>query len=166
MRIYRPSIDEDLLLLDWWVLLGSTRELEKVFGAFTTALGGFMRCWAPPTVLMYEADERGIWGACWLDTIHSGVFYGLWLRPDKRQTKAAFKFVLESLEHSLTQAPVLISLTRTETAFEQTVRLGFTPLQGTIPWILDGDDARVAFMTSREFDARWRKEPEDGREST
>lgn len=166
MRIYSPGVDEDLLLLNWWTVLGSTRELETVFSSFTTALGGFMRCWAPPTILMYEADEAGIWGACWLDPIHSGAFYGLWIRPDKRRTKTGLKFALESLEYALTRAPVLISLTRDESLFKQTVHLGFTPLQGVIPWVLDGDDARVAYMTSREFNARWRKEPPDGREST
>lgn len=166
MRIYTPGVSEDLLLLDWWVLLGRTRELETVFSAFTTALGGFMRCWAPPAILIYEVDEQGIWAACWLDPIHSGAFYGLWIRADKRRTKSGLKFVVESLEYALTRAPVLISLTRDESLFNQTIHLGFTPLQGTIPWVLDGDDAHIAYMTSREFAARWGKESPDGREDT
>jgi hypothetical protein len=124
MTIYDGSPQADLLLLEWWTRMAATADLERAFSASHASVGTFFGSFRPPSILLYEADDQGIWFAAWFDPVMSGAFYGLWTAPHKRSTKVAFHAVQESIAFGLEKFPVLIGAMREAKVARQAVRFG------------------------------------------
>src|SRR5262249_10407475 len=122
MTQYDGSPQADLLLLDWWTRMAATVDLERAFSASHASLGNFFGSFRPPSILIYEVDDEGIWFAAWFDPVMSGAFYGIWVAPHKRLTKVAFQAVRESIAFGLEKFPVLIGAIREEKVAKQSVR--------------------------------------------
>jgi len=159
MLIYDPDRHETLVV-DWFLrqLRGHPEELENLFASPLRSLTEILG-WAKHTVkIMFEMDNGGIWIASWVEPVLSGAYYGLWVRQDKRQTKGMLKHVDEVLDYSLTQFPVLMAITKQARLQDEMERLGFVK-QGDIPFLFDGHDAGIYFLTKESRDGRkWRRQ--------
>lgn len=150
MTIYQPGIHEDLLLLNWYMDLGSGPDFERTFSAELASCGAFLDSMRK-TLLVYETDEKGIWFAAWFDRIMSAGTFGLWFRADKRHEKTTLKTVLEALNFGLERFPVLLFVTRDADVMAQGQKLGFQTM-GEVPWLFDGESAVVAWLDRARFD--------------
>ena len=151
---YTPSPEADVLLARWWSTMGALGDLE-LFAGLAESLGAFFRAFLPPTRLYYLRDERDIVAAMWADPIHAAAFVSVWVRPDYRQRRATVGFALDALTRLCTEYAVLVTLSKSPKLQKLAERIGFTPLQPAIPWLLHGHAAYVSFMTARDFVARW-----------
>src|SRR5205814_142317 len=70
MMPYVPSPATDLLLVRWWFQMQEAGELELVFGEAAQTLTSFLDAMRPPRhLLLYEADDDGLWMAFVVDPI-------------------------------------------------------------------------------------------------
>lgn len=162
MTIYTPSVPADLLLLNWYMDLGSGPDFEAAFSAELAPCAAFLSAMSK-SLLVYEADERGIWAAMWFDRQMSAGVFGLWIREDKRHWTSGVQFVGEAMEFGLERFPVLICISRSDKVIEKAVSsFGFVAM-GEIPWIFDGDAAQLAWVDAARFRpavAKWRAQLE------
>jgi len=155
LSVYDGSPEADLLLLEWWTRMAATEDLEKTFSAAHASVGNLFESFRPPSILLYEADDLGIWFAAWFDPVMSGAFYGLWIAPHKRVTRAAMQAVQESVAFGLEKFPVLIGAMREAKVAKQAERLGARIL-GELPGVFDGETAIIAYITPETVRARQR----------
>jgi hypothetical protein len=147
MIVYDGSPQADLLLLEWWTRMAATADLEQAFSVVHASAGSFFASFRPPNILIYKADDQGIWFAAWFDPVMSGAFYGLWVAPHMRLTMCALQAVQESVAFGLGKFPVLIGATRHLKVARQAARFGARIL-GDIPNLFDGETATIGFITS------------------
>lgn len=162
MMVYTPSIETDLLLLNWYMDLGSGPDFEAAFSAELAPCGAFMSA-MQRTMLVYEADERGIWGAVWFDRQMSAGLAGLWVREDKRHWDTGVQFLGNAMEFGLEHFPVLLFAARNANVVHKAATYGYVVL-GEIPGIFDGEAATVGWVDAARFRAalpNWRIERPD-----
>lgn len=165
MRVYVPGgFEDDFALLAWWLKMGETGDLEKVFTKAAWPLTSFVAGFAPPTTLWYEADEQGWTAAAWIWPLMSGATYSLWLREDKRKSRESYEFIHETVRTALSTYPVLLYVTRAEAVVRQGKSLGFIPC-GELPYLWDGDSAYLGVATPFTYEAATNKETPNGREN-
>lgn len=154
----------EMFVLKWWTDLNANpAELENLFAKPLRNLTTILN-WAASTVkVMFETDWDGIWAAAWVEPYMSGAFFGAWIRPDKRHTKAALQFINQAYDTALGYFPVLIGLTKQKNLHELHLRLGYEYV-GEVPYLFDGQTAYEYRMTkeSRAF-ALSPEGKEDGR---
>ncbi len=151
MFVYDYSAEHDLAITNWWLTIRDNGELKEIFTQSVQSLSAFLGMFAPPRTLVFEADEKRIWLAVWLDPIMSGVFLGLWLASDKRHSPGALRSILTIYELALRQWPVIIGVSRQKDLLRVHERLGYTTL-GVIPHLYDGDDAMIFVLTKEGFE--------------
>jgi len=143
MQVYIPSVESDVLLLNWYMEMANSDDFENTFSAELAPCSAFMTSMAKSFVL-YEVDEQGLWAVCWFDRVMCAGAFGLWVRADKRHQAATLEFIINALDAGLEKFPVLLCVTRQQPVIDQAVRLGFTAM-GKIPWLFDGDAAHIAY---------------------
>ena len=143
MQTYVPSTESDILILNWYMEMAQSDDFEQTFSAEFAPCSAFMAAMTRSLVL-YEADEKGIWGVVWFDRLMCGGAFGLWIRADKRVHSTTLPFILDALESGLEKFPVLLLVTKQRNVIEQAERIGFQKI-GDIPWIFDGETAHVAW---------------------
>lgn len=151
MDVYTPTFDGDLALLAWWLHLGETGDLEKVFGRGVQRLGMFTRQFDPPTELLYAKDDKGWCAAAWTWPLMDGCTFSLWVREDIRQTRSAFAFIAEAFQRAFEKYPVVLFVTRSESVLRQAMRFGFK-LLGEVPYFFDGESAFIGVATPFDFE--------------
>jgi len=152
MTVYQPSIDADLLLLNWYYTMATCEDFEMVFSSELAPCSSFMASMRSCT-LIYEVDEKGIWFAAWFDRVMCAGAYGFWVRADKRDSPGGgepLRAALESLRFGLSRFPVLLFVTKQPEIVTLSLRVGFVPL-GDIPWLFDGESASVAWLDAARF---------------
>ncbi len=162
MTIYTPSIESDLLLLNWYMDLGSGPDFEAAFSAELAPCASFMSAMSK-TLLVYEADERGIWAAAWFDRQMSAGLTGIWIREDMRHWNTGVRFLADAFEFGLERFPVLIAITRSNKILEKAMTSFGWTVMGEIPWLWDGEGASVTWVDSARFNAavaQWRPQLE------
>jgi hypothetical protein len=157
LKVYTPSPEEDILLGRWWDHMAGCGDLETVFTAEYTLLSRFMAGFQPPSVLLYAADDDGIYFAMWADPAMSGAFFGFWMRADKRPSETGDVTEAYALSHSaldtlLANFPILFIVTRDPHIVQLALRLGGKVL-GMVPHIFDGESAYVCYLTTEDFAA-------------
>lgn len=150
LTVYTPGVAEDLLMFDWYRVMGSCEDLEQAFSVHLAPFGAWIEAMRK-SFLVYAADDTGVWFASWMDAgAMSGAFYGLWIREDRRHAADALPLVIESIHLGLERFPVLIAVTQQPKVSLTAQRVGFQRL-GVVPWIFDGNDAEILWLDSRHF---------------
>lgn len=149
---YVPGGLEDMKLLHWFKRLVDSRDIDH-FGVRMTVLSEFFRVMQPPTRLLYEADETGIWAACWAQpTDLDMAVVALWIAEGRRHTKQALHAVLDALGRHLEGVRVLLAVTRQPRIAGEHEKVGFVRL-GTVPEIDEGHDATFTYLTRPAYEA-------------
>lgn len=149
MILYEPGPEEDLLLLQWYNTLMETGDLAKAFTSRMYSIGAFMANMRPPLILLYEADEQGIWFASWYDGVMSALVQGLWARKDKRG-KELVPVVGRSMRMVFDYTDLIMGLTRFEKV-AQSAQLYGAKSHGIIPLIWEGESAYLISLTKEDF---------------
>lgn len=152
MDAYEPNFDGDLALLAWWLHLGETGDLERVFARGAQRLGMFMRQFDAPVELLYRKDEKGWAAAAWTWPLMDGCTFNLWVREDCRHSVSTLHFVREAMTRAFEKYPVVLFVTRNASVLEQAKAFGFKFL-GDIPYFFDGESALVGVATPFDFEA-------------
>ena len=147
----------EMLILKWYLDLNSKpQEFSNLFAKPLRNLTEIL-FWSARTVKLYfEIDVAGIWIATWFVPDLSGAFWGIWVREDKRQTKAMLAHVNESLELGLAHFPVLMANTKQPRLRSEMERLGWVH-QGEVPHLFDGDASSIYWMDRGSRDGRRRR---------
>jgi hypothetical protein len=147
----------EMLILKWYLDLNSKPlEFANLFAKPLRNLTEIL-FWSARTVELYfEIDVSGIWIATWFVPDLSGAFWGIWVREDKRQTKAMLAHVNESLELGLAHFPVLMANTKQPRLRSEMERLGWVH-QGEVPHLFDGDASSIYWMDRGSRDGRRRR---------
>jgi hypothetical protein len=151
----------ELMLVNLYVqeLLPKPVEFANLFHTSLRSLTGLLH-WAANTVKMaFDFDAQGIWIATWVEPSMSGAYWGLWVREDKRKSKAMLAFVNQSLDLCLKMYPVLMAPTKQVRLRSEMERLGWI-YQGEIPHLFDGAPAGVYYMDQETRDARFERRRE------
>lgn len=158
MEQYKQTTDEDLLLLQWWATMRADEELEKIFWRGAGRPAVFLSLFQPPSGLLYEVDEQGIWFAWWGAPYFSGVRAGLWVRQDRRETLAAAAAYREALERTFEVATVIVFETCQEHVWRICQALGYNAMEVAGLW--DGRPMWLLTLTQEEWRTkhgrRWR----------
>ena len=149
----RTDPAQNWLVADWFALIERNGENALMFPVPHT-LSSFLEQFAPPNVLLIEIDDRGIWFAVWLTPAQSGAFYSLWIREDKRSTKAAYKLGIETQELALQQFTCLLTLTTQERLLELWKRMGYSILGRIEDLFGPGKGAWFGYLSKEAFDGR------------
>lgn len=129
------------------------REFDRIFLPSVEPASAFLAMFAPPTVLVYETDERGMWFTLWFVPFLCGASVGIWIRSDMRRSKAAYFAVQKVLDFALSQWPVLVAVTKDAAVARLHTHLGFC-VAGQIPKLLDNGLAFVTYLTRELFSAK------------
>jgi hypothetical protein len=130
--------------------MAASGELETAFSAIAP-LSVFMsemrKC-----VLVYEADDDGIWFAAWYTPEFGAGAYHFWLRKDQFGSDAALRAMVEALRFGLTLFPVILVVTSSQLDDLRGLHaLGFTTLGGVIPRLCGGEDMVVSWLDRAHF---------------
>lgn len=158
---YDPDLHETLLV--HWYYSSLVAEPEEFANLFAKPLRNLTEIlhWAKHSVkLIFESDGT-IWIAAWILPEMSGAWFGLWVRKDKRQTRAMLAFVDECLDAALERFPVLMALTKQPRLQSEIERLGFVH-QGATPHLFDGAPANAYYLTKETRDGRRRRKDQHG----
>jgi len=144
----------EMLILKWYLDLNSKPpEFANLFAKPLRNLTEIL-FWSSRTVkLFFEVDIAGIWCASWLEPCMSGAYWGVWVREDKRKSKAMLAHVNQSLDLALEHFPVLMAPTKQPRLEAEMARLGWIK-EGDIPHLFDGDAAGVYWMDKASRNAR------------
>lgn len=150
---YKPDMQFDAILLQWYTDVVTSGAIKDLFNFRSRTLSGFYAALQPPIRLFVQLDERGMWFAAIVTPIFAGAELDIWVREDKRKSKAWFESMFEALELCFTNYGTVIGLSTYENV-ATLERLGYTIL-GKIPNLWDGDrDLWVMYVTRESFEAR------------
>lgn len=130
MLIYNGEDSQAVALVEWWLVLKKTRDLERVFKA--TKLLDWLRLFDPPSDFLFDADERGIWIGALFSEWNGGVNLAFWVRENRRTSKKMLKWWEELHTNVLDTYPFISITSATDSVVEQAVRLGYTEV-GPMP---------------------------------
>ena len=151
---YDKEKHEDLLIAWYYAQLrAEPEEFAKLFMKPLRSLTALLN-WAAHTVhLMLSVDERGIWGAAWVDPFLSGAYFGTWMRKDRRGTIGAYALVRHAQRDALKVFPILIGVTKQPALHKVHLALGYE-LVGKLEKVFDGDDAWVYKLSQETINER------------
>jgi hypothetical protein len=138
-----------MLLARWWAELHENKEICSTFSEEALPLPGFYKVFEN-AILTFEADNEGIWFACWCSPSLSGAFFSLWIAKRRRKSKLAYYFTMKMYEKALAIWPVLLGITKQPKLLKEHEKLGYEIL-GKIPSIWDGDPAWLVVLTEEGF---------------
>ncbi len=144
MIAYEPS--QESFLCAWWASLGEDR--DRTFHSSLHRLGAFLDYFNRQAALVFEFDEKGIWFAGWTRPLWDGAECGLWVRPDKRRSRAEWKAVQAAYGLFLDTYPALIGFTKQAELHSVHLKLGYR-YAGSIKGMMDGGDI-WAYELTRE----------------
>jgi hypothetical protein len=157
MVAYDRSAKHDVMLTTWWAEMNAAHEFDTTFMRSCKPLGAFLSYWRRSDItLVFAYDERGIWFAFWIEPLMSSACIGLWIRADRRCTRAALRAFRDVIGAAVRTYPSLITVTCQHVVYMQLCRLGFTPL-GLVPGLWDGTDANVNILTRARWEHVWRR---------
>lgn len=149
MEIYN-CFDEhhDLLIAQWYQFLVDSEDMDTMFANRHT-LGSLLVAMRPPTVCLFEHDDKGVWAVFWYEPIFNGAFFSVWMRKDKRATVNAVTAMRKAIKAGLEAWPTLIGVTKQKRLLPIHLKLGYN-LVGMIPKLFGGHDAYILTLTRKE----------------
>lgn len=154
MNVYQPGQNGDAELLAWYLRLVQDGELANLFGKLLQPLGLFMRNFTDEEMnLCYEADDQGWWIVGWARPFMGGASWGLWVRPDKRDSAEAVEFTLKLHELAFEHFGLLVLATHQDKVVASMKRMGYTEI-GAVPHLFGAELAgQLMYLTRRDFEA-------------
>lgn len=149
--LYYPSRENDLEIVRWWIRLERDGDLDKLMLEGGRTVNDLFRMVSAPKAMLYAATpEDGIWFAMWFEPCLNGAFCGAWLAKDKRGSRQGVYAFLDAWTWALAAFPVLIGVTKQTDLLRIHRRVGYTVL-GSVPFLFDGQEATVMYLTRRAF---------------
>lgn len=149
---YVPCPMHDILMFQWFGAICHTGEVRKLFLPYLWTISKFLEHLVKlPCV--FKTDDNGIWFWASYAPMLSGAQFDMWIRKDKRHTKACVEAMGEALERGFQHWPVLIGLTTQENLLDAHKRMGYSVV-GKVPSLWEGQDVWVMHVTKESFDAR------------
>ena len=158
MRMYVPGENGDVGLLHWYANLVSADDLHKLLGPSLWPMAAFMEHFRHADALWVLEDAQGWKAVAWTYPMISGGTWGLWVRPNGRQSRETLEFIMTTLDLATQTYPVLVNTTKQPDVVAKTERLGYTYL-GKVPYLFEGEDCFILYMTRAMFEPileRWR----------
>lgn len=148
------ALKHEMLILQWHLNLKTDpEEYDKLFADSTHTLTSLLH-WATSTVMLaFEMDKDGVWAACWVEPCLNAVWFGSWIRRDKRHTKSALKFINEAYARVLDKFPTILGLTSQPKLADLHIKLGYK-FGCRVPGMFNGKDALIFIMTRESREAR------------
>lgn len=150
IKIYEPSLNEDLKLLQWWLKMNRDGDLERTFTEECRPLGAFYASMRSPTILVLGTVGEKVELGAWMVPAMKGAFFGLWVARERRHSKSMFQQVVSVYSKALTLFPVLIGITKQEALLDAHRKLGYT-VGDRMPGLFDGEDAWIVTLTKENF---------------
>lgn len=149
MRIYESGLD-DVRVHRLWEQMMLSGDI-KSFPACLLSLTTFLNTMQPPTTLLFEEDDSGIWFAMWMEpaTWDFGTL-NLWVRDGMRHSRAALAAVNLALHHCFTKVTMVMVYAIDPQLMQEYVHFGLE-LRGLLPKIADGEDAYLLTLTAEQF---------------
>ena len=148
---YKPSIEHDLLLINWWSELADGGDLSKIFHPNIHAPSRFLPYFNPPRAMFFKIEGPRIWFALWAEPFFDGAAIGLWVAPEKRRTRETLRSLLRMVDVLVRQYKTLVVVSKLEGIIEQVgSAAGFEPV-GSISRIFSGSDMSVAQLTIEKW---------------
>lgn len=152
LRVYNWTSDE-FVLLDWYNNLIASGDHFTTFDRDLRYVSNFLAFFKPPNTLAFASDRAGMWFAYWIAPYLSGATMGLWVREEKRGSKAMFELLIQCIDQTFKIATVILVVTKQESVGGDFVKLGAT-FGMTIPALWDGEDTAVYTLTRDAWEAR------------
>jgi len=166
LRVYGPSVENDLLLVRWYEDLRASGDLEKTFTPATQCLSVFLNLFSFPSHLLYQQTESGVESdvdtrntprvirAFWLVPASPGVAYcGVWLMEGVRFSPRSLSFLQACYSFGFTKRNVLLGKTKQMDLLPIHEKLGYTVV-GKLALGWDGvkEDAWIVELTRESFE--------------
>jgi hypothetical protein len=156
---YEASAGEDILIARWWVRMYDDGDIDRLFTKDAQTLASLLRIIAPPKVMLYAADESGIWFAMWFEQMFSSLVAGMWTRADRRRSRETLDAILAAYDLAFTASASVLGITKQPELLRGHRKLGYRIL-GAVPHMWDGDDAWIVVLTRgtfQEMTAKYRR---------
>jgi hypothetical protein len=147
MRIYESGLD-DVRVHSLWEQMMLSGDI-KHFPACLLSLTTFLNTMQPPTTLLFEEDDSGIWFAIEPATWDFGTL-NLWVRDGMRHSRAVLRAINLALHHCFTKVAMVMVYTLDPKLMQEYVHFGLE-LRGLLPKIADGKDAYLLTLTAEQF---------------
>lgn len=151
---YNHSFVHDELMFRWYQDLLRSGEIETTFMPRAHALSGWFAVFQAPTELWFASDEQGIWWAGWVEPSYGGVFFGLWIRKDKRLGPVAlpaFHHTMTVLDLATQHYPAVYGITKQPALLDPHRHLGYTVMEPAIAGLWGNDPAWLVVLTRAQF---------------
>lgn len=149
------TLEEDVLIANWWVELYETGDLGRLLPPISQPLGQFFKLFRYPTALMYCPDGARIWNAAWASVTNISphvAYFSAWTAREKRGSRDQFRAMdaiyQEIFKHDIT----LISVTTQRELLALQEKLGYT-IHNKIPKVFGGADGWVTYLTAENYEA-------------
>jgi hypothetical protein len=151
--VYSGTSQEDIAVVHWWDRMHDDGELELVFMRSAQGLGGLFRMLGNCQVsCLFMDDDDFIWSAGWMEKFSTGIFFGLWVRKDRRKSKEAKEACAFIYDQATQIAPVVLGLTKQEKLLVPHQKIGYK-IVGQLEKVWDGEDCWLVSLTREEFEA-------------
>ena len=154
--LYVNNRNEDRLLLDWWITLQETNDIERLLTPDTYRLPAFYNLFAPPTVLIYSLSPQGnIDNAIWITPVdntskHRAGYLGLWCAPNIRGTRRQYNFARTAYSFAFEFIDAIIGLTWQPAILDTHTKMGYK-IVGTLPNLYDKPIVFMVHLTKADF---------------
>jgi len=152
--LYRGTVDEDILIAEWWDSLGD--ELPKLVTESAYSLSSFYSLFKSPNMMSYTVRDRKMESVHWAEPVSTSphaIFFSSWSSKALRGTKrhAILMATIYEILFSMDQKTIL-GITKQQELLELHSKLGYE-IMGPVPHLFDGDEAWVMYLTKESFEA-------------
>ncbi len=155
MNVYQQDADEDMLIIQWWAKITTNGEMDRIFMTRHSP-GSLLKAMAPPSVMLYELDDQGIWFVAWFEPTFSGAFFSVWVDQRKRKSVEAYECFLKAADAGFGQFTTLLGVTKQEHLLPIHEKVGYTVLC-KVPAIFNGLDAWLVLLDKEKVRGRIRR---------
>jgi len=156
-KFYRKTIEEEIILAQWWEQLRINGDSQHLFPVTNISLTAFLGLFNKPNVLLhYALDEEGaVKVAGWLEQANHAkehcMYITWWANEKLRGSKEFMRYTFSILDIYTTSVPVIIAFgPRPEIAKLQR-SIGFDII-GSVPMMFNGRDCNVMYITRELFE--------------
>ena len=159
MDLLERNPRNDALLLQWWLLLGTSGDLVPMFGPWAESAAAFLAEMTRPDLRMWVLREGDEWVAAeWSSPFMGGATFNFWIHPSYRGLRAVHLAMYDQCLSIAAETPVMIFVTRSERTLQIAQHMGFTA-SGVVPYLFHGDTAYIGYMTPADAEGLAQSSP-------
>lgn len=153
IQLYQPTVEQDLLLLRWWMHLNETGDLAELFLPASHSLSRFYSLFQPPTATIYTlSTENQIDIILWFtpfDTHSPSAFCALWVKKNLRKSRKFVEACCVIYQAAFQLWPQIFGVTRTK-HIDKHKKIGYDII-GTIPGFYPDEVGVNVSVTEKSF---------------